>query len=374
MIVKKLKKKFPKIFVWDYLENYSKNRQKIIKIVDKVFKSGNLILSKEVANFEKKFSNFTNRSYGVGVNSGTDALLIALLSIGIEKDDEVITVSNTAVPTVSAIVSCQAKPIYVDINESDYLINPNLIENKITKKTKAIIPVNLYGQSANYDLINKIAKKYNISVIEDCAQSAGAFYKNKPSGSFGNLAAFSFYPTKNLGGFGDGGMVLTNSNKLYQKCIKLRKYGMSKLYYSDFHGINSRLDEIHAAILTFQLKKLRSNIIKRRKIAKIYNQNLKTRNLILPIENKDNFHSYYVYVVRHPERERIMKYLMDNDIFCNISYPYPIHSMKGYNYLNKKKDDLLITNKLSKQIFSLPMYPELSTIKLEKVINILNKF
>ena len=372
--MKKLKKKFPKIFVWDYLENYSKNRQKIIKIVDKVFKSGNLILSKEVANFEKKFSNFTNRSYGVGVNSGTDALLIALLSIGIEKDDEVITVSNTAVPTVSAIVSCQAKPIYVDINESDYLINPNLIENKITKKTKAIIPVNLYGQSANYDLINKIAKKYNISVIEDCAQSAGAFYKNKPSGSYGNLAAFSFYPTKNLGGFGDGGMVLTNSNKLYQKCIKLRKYGMSKLYYSDFHGINSRLDEIHAAILTFQLKKLRSNIIKRRKIAKIYNQNLKTRNLILPIENKDNFHSYYVYVVRHPERERIMKYLMDNDIFCNISYPFPIHSMKGYKHLNKKKIDLKNTNKFSKQIFSLPMYPELSKIKIDKIIDTLNKF
>ena len=373
-IVKKLKKKFPKIFVWNYLEDYKKNRQEILKIVDKVFKSGNLILSKEVINFEKKFSNFSQTSYGVGVNSGTDALLIALLSIGIKKNDEVITVSNTAVPTVSAIVSSQAKPIYVDINENDYLMNPNLIENKISKKTKAIIPVNLYGQSADYDFINKIAKKYNIKVIEDCAQSAGAFYKNKPSGSFGDLAAFSFYPTKNLGGYGDGGMVLTSSQKLYQRCIKLRKYGMSKLYYSDFHGINSRLDEIHAAILSFQLKKLKSTIIKRRKIAKIYNQNLKIKDLILPVENKNNFHSYYVYVVRHPARKKIMNYLKDNNIFCNISYPYPIHSMKGYKHFNKKRINLKNTNKLSKQIFSLPMYPELSPIKIEKIINTLNKF
>lgn len=372
--MQKLKKKLPKIFVWSYLENYFKNRNEILKIVDKVFKSGSLILSKEVIGFEKKFSNFTNRSYGVGVNSGTDALLISLLSIGIKKDDEVITVSNTAVPTVSAIVSCHARPVFVDINENDYLMNPGLIENKITKKTKAIIPVNLYGQSANYDLINKIAKKYNLRVIEDCAQSAGALYKNKPSGSFGNLAAFSFYPTKNLGGYGDGGMIVTNSNSLYQKCSKLRKYGMSKLYYSDFHGVNSRLDEIHAAILSFQLSKLKSNIRKRRKIAKIYNQNLKNKDLILPIENKDNFHSYYVYVVRHPERKKIMNHLMANNIFCNISYPFPIHTMRGYKHLLKKNTNLKNTNDLSKQIFSLPMYPELSQIKIEKIINTINKF
>ena len=302
----KSKRKFPKIFVWSYLEDYKKNRKKILSIADKVFKSGNLILSKEVLDFERNFSKFSKTSYGIGVNSGTDSLLIALLSIGIKKNDEIITVSNTAVPTVSAIVSCQARPVFVDINEDDYLINPNLIENQITKKTKAIIPVNLYGQSANYDLINKVAKKYNLKVIEDCAQSAGALYKKKPSGSFGDLSAFSFYPTKNLGGYGDGGMILTNNKKLYEKCKKLRKYGMSKFYYSDFHGINSRLDEIQAAILNFQLSKLKSNILKRRKIAKLYNKNLKTKNLILPTENRNNFHAYYVYVVRHPERNKIM--------------------------------------------------------------------
>ena len=370
----KSKKKFPKIFVWNYLEDYRKNKEKILKITDKVFASGNLILSNEVKNFENNFSKFTNNSFGVGVNSGTDAIQIVLMSIGIKKDDEVITVSNTAVPTVSAIVSCNAKPIFVDVNEDDFLINVSLIEKKITKKTKAIIPVNLYGQSANYDLIKKISKKYNLKIIEDCAQSAGALYKKKPSGSFGDLSAFSFYPTKNLGGYGDGGMIVTKNNRLYQNCRRLRKYGMTKNYYAEIHGINSRLDEVQAAILNFKLTKLKSNIIKRRKIAKIYNENLRTFSLDLPIENKDNFHSYYVYVVKHPRRKKIMNYLKDNNIFCNISYPFPIHSMKGYRYLSKKNDNLKVTDKLSKQIFSLPMYPELSTIKLEQVINILNKF
>ena len=372
--MKKLKKNSPKIYVWSYLEDYLKNKEKILKITDKVFSSGNLILSNEVRNFEHNFSKFTNNNFGIGVNSGTDALQIALMSIGIQKDDEVITVSNTAVPTISAIVSCNAKPVFIDVNENDFLMNASLIEEKITKKTKAIIPVNLYGQMANYKLIKKIAKKYNLKIIEDCAQSAGALYKKKASGSLGDLGAFSFYPTKNLGCYGDGGMIVTKNKRLYTNCKKLRKYGMTKNYYSEIHGVNSRLDEIQAAILNFQLTKLKSNISKRRKIAKIYNENIKTVSLDLPIENKDNHHAYYVYVVKHPQRERIMNYLKDNNIFCNISYPYPVHSMKGYKYLNEKNNDLPITNKLSKKIFSLPMYPELSTIKLEKVINILNKF
>jgi len=370
----KLKTKSPSVFVWNYLEDYKKNKKKILSITDKVFSSGNLILSKEVLSFEKNFSTFTNNKFGIGVNSGTDALQIALMSIGVKKNDEVITVSNTAVPTVSAIISCNAKPVFVDVNEEDFLINTALIEKKITKKTKAIIPVNLYGQSANYKLIKKITKKYNIKIIEDCAQSAGAFYNNNPSGSLGDMAAFSFYPTKNLGAYGDGGMIVTKNKNLSLSCKKLRKYGMSKNYYSEIHGINSRLDEIQAAILNFRLTKLNSNIIKRRKIAKIYNDNLKTDSLTLPIENSGNYHSYYVYVVRHPKRKKIMNYLKDNGIFCNISYPFPIHSMRGYKYLNVKNDDLKNTNKLSKEIFSLPMYPELSTVKLEKVINILNKF
>ena len=370
----KLKKRFPKIFVWRYVEGYKKNREKILSLVDKVFKSGQLILSKEVENFENNFAKFTKNKYAVGVNSGTDAIQIALMSLGIRKKDEVITVSNTAVPTVSAIVSCGAIPVYIDINKEDYLINTNLIEKRITKKTKAIIPVNLYGQSANYELINKISKKYNLKVIEDCAQSAGAMYKKVPSGSLGDLAAFSFYPTKNLGGYGDGGMIVTKNKNLFLKCKKLRKYGMSKLYYSDLHGINSRLDEVQAAILNFQLKILNSNILKRRKIADIYNDYLNTTDLILPKENKDNYHAYYVYVVRHKQRKMILDHLRKNNIFCNISYPFPIHSMKGYKQYNNRNYSLDVTNKYSKQIFSLPMYPELSEKKIERVIKILKKF
>jgi len=372
--MQKSKKKSPNIFVWSYLEGYKTNKEKILKLVDKVFKSGQLILSNEVKNFENNFAKFTKNKYAVGVNSGTDAIQIALMSLGIGKKDEVITVSNTAVPTVSAIVSCGAVPIYVDINKHDYLINTDLIEKRITKKTKAIIPVNLYGQSANYEIINKISKKYNLKVIEDCAQSAGAMYKNSPSGGWGDLAAFSFYPTKNLGGYGDGGMIVTKNKSLFLRCKKLRKYGMSKLYYSDLHGINSRLDEVQAIILDFQLKKLSSNIIKRRKIANIYNEFLNKTDLILPKENKDNYHAYYVYVVRHRQRKKIMDYLKKNNIFCNISYPFPIHSMKGYKKFNNKNYSLNVTNKCSKEIFSLPMYPELSNKNVERVIKVLKNF
>ena len=362
------------IFVWSYLKDYKKERKKILSLVDKVFKSGSLVLSKEVSNFENNFSKFTNNKYGVGVNSGTDALRIALMAAGIKKDDEIITVSNTAVPTVCAIVECGAKPIFVDINEKDFLIDVSKIEEKINKKTKAIIPVNLYGQSADYEKINKIAKKFNLKVIEDCAQSAGSFYKGKPSGSHGDLAAFSFYPTKILGAYGDGGMVVTKNKNYFIKAKKLRKYGMSKLYYSEFHGVNSRLDEVQAAILNYQLGKLTQKIIKRRRIAKIYNENISNDKLIKPIESKNNYHGYYIYVVRHPQRNKFMSYLRKNNIFCNISYPFPVHSMKGYRHLHNRNEKLKITDKLSKQIFSLPMYPELEMSEVEKVIKVINNF
>ncbi len=362
------------IFVWSYLKDYKKERKKILSLVDKVFKSGSLVLSKEVSNFENNFSKFTNNKYGVGVNSGTDALRIALMAAGIKKDDEIITVSNTAVPTVCAIVECGAKPIFVDINEKDFLIDVSKIEEKINKKTKAIIPVNLYGQSADYEKINKIAKKFNLKVIEDCAQSAGSFYKGKPSGSHGDLAAFSFYPTKILGAYGDGGMVVTKNKNYFIKAKKLRKYGMSKLYYSEFHGVNSRLDEVQAAILNYQLGKLTQKIIKRRRIAKIYHENINNDKLIKPIESKNNYHGYYIYVVRHPQRNKFMSYLRKNNIFCNISYPFPVHSMKGYRHLHNRNEKLKITDKLSKQIFSLPMYPELEMNEVEKVIKLINNF
>lgn len=360
-----------KINVWSYKEEYKILKKKILNEVNKVFSSGQLILGKNVESLEYSFSKYLNLKHGIGVNSGTDAIQIALMSAKIGMGDEVITVPNTAVPTVSAIVSCGAKPVFVDIKENDYLIDIKKIEKSITKKTKCIIPVNLYGQCADYDKILKIAKKHKLIVIEDCAQSTGSFYKGKPSGSFGHLSAFSFYPTKNLGAYGDGGFVGTSSKKFAQRAKELRKYGMRKSYYSNEHGINSRLDEVQAAIINLKLKNLKNWITQRRKIAETYNHLLKDTSLILPEENKNNFHAYYAYVVRHKKRKYIMDKLKKKNIYCNISYPFPIHLMRGYSHLNYKENDFPVSEKCAKQIFSLPMYPQLKKKEILKVVKAL---
>ena len=358
-----------KINVWSYKEEYNSLKKEILKEVDSCFSSGQLILGKRVKLLESNFSKYLKLKYGIGVNSGTDALQIALMSAKIGKGDEVITVSNTAVPTTSAIISCGATPVFVDVNEEDYLIDVNKIEKVISRKTKAIIPVNLYGQCADYDKILKIAKQYKLLVIEDCAQSTGSLYKGKPSGSLGHLSAFSFYPTKNLGAYGDGGFIATSNKKFADRARELRKYGMKKKYYSEEHGINSRLDEVQAGIVNLKLKKLNSWVEQRRKIANTYDQFLKGTSLILPKENKKNFHSYYAYVVQHVNRKSIMNKLKKNNIYCNIIYPFPIHLMRGYSYLGYKKGNFPIVEKLSKRIFSLPMYPQLTQSMVLKVIN-----
>jgi aminotransferase EvaB len=357
-----------KINVWSYKEEYKKIKKQILKEVDKVFSSGQLILGKNVKSLESNFSKYLQLKYGIGVNSGTDAIQIALMSAKIGRGDEVITVPNTAVPTVSAIVSCGAKPIFVDVNKSDYLIDVNKIEKSVNKRTKAIIPVNLYGQCADYDKILAIAKRNKLIVIEDCAQSAGAFYNKKPSGSLGHISAFSFYPTKNLGAYGDGGFIGTSIKSFADRALKLRKYGMKKLYYSEEHGINSRLDEVQAGIINLKLKKLNFWVSQRRKIANTYNKFLKGTSLVLPKENKKNFHSYYVYVVQHPNRKSIMDKLKKNNIYCNITYPFPVHLMRGYSYLGYKKGSFPIAENISKRIFSLPMYPQLTQKMVLKVI------
>ena len=354
-------------------KEYISIRKKILKEVDKVFSSGELILSKNVRSLELNFSKYLKLKYGIGVNSGTDAIQIALMSAKIGRGDEVITVSNTAVPTVSAIVSCGAKPVFVDINIDEYLIDVNKIEEVINKKTRAVIPVDLYGQCADYEKILAIAKKNKLLVIEDCAQSVGSFYKKKPSGFFGYLSVFSFYPTKNLGAYGDGGFIGTSIKKYAEKASELRKYVMRKFYYSEEHGINSRLDEVQAAIINLKLKKLKIWINQRRKIAKIYNELLKNTSLVLPQENKKNYHAFHVYVVQHQRREFIMDKLKKNNIYCDITYPFPIHLMRGYSYLIYKKGNSPITEKLSKRIFSLPMYPQLSNSAILKIVKCLKE-
>ena len=365
---------------WSYRNEYKKYKTKFIRYFDQTLKSGQIFFGPNLKNFESEFVKKYKSKYGVAVGSGTDALLISLMSIDIKKGDEVITASNTAIPTISAIVNSGARPILVDIKD-DYLIDTDKIQKKITKKTKAIIPVHLYGKACDMNNIIKISKKYKLKVIEDCAQSQGAKFNNKFVGTFGSLGCFSFYPTKILGGYGDGGFILTNNFKLYSKIKKIRFYGIDtinkknkfyKKYYSNINGLNSRLDEINSKILNFKLNKIDNFILKRRKIAKIYNEELKNTGLKLPTINNNNFDVYHLYTVYHKKRDLIIKRLLKEKIETRIIYPFPIHKMKSYSnfFIGEKYK---ISEIKSKGIFSLPLYPELSIKNVKFICQKLKK-
>ncbi len=370
------------IKAWSYIEEYKVLRKKILKSIDRALKSGQIFFGNELQKFEKRFIKENNLKFGVAVSSGTDALYIALLGLGIKQNDEIITVSNTAIPTVSAIRNCGAKARFVDIG-SDYLINTDNIEKYITKNTKAIIPVHLYGQACDMEKICKIAKKYKLKIIEDCAQAQGAKFKNKYVGTFGDVGCFSFYPTKILGAYGDGGFISTNSINLYNKVKRIRFYGIEQnnkknkfnnKYYANEHGTNSRISEIQSSILNLKLPQVNSWIKQRRNLAKIYSQELKDTSLELPVENINCKHVFHLYVVYHPKRDKIIKKLNDNNIQVNINYPFPIHKMKAYknNVLNKS-NDLPITEKMANGIFSLPLYPKLKKTDVFKVSSVIKK-
>jgi aminotransferase EvaB len=366
------------IKVWDYKKEYQNEKEESLAAVEAVFESGVLVFGPHLEEFEKKFANYCDCKFGVGVGNCTDALEIALRALKIGNGDEVITVSNTAVPTVSAIVSAGAIPVFVDVDEY-HLMDVSKIEDAVTEKTKCILPVHLYGQSVDMDSVAKLAQKYNLKIVEDCAQAHGATYKGKKVGSMSDAGAFSFYPTKVLGAYGDGGMITTNSEELGDISQRLRFYGMEKKkmssghwngkYFSLEHGINSRLDELHAAILLKKLNHLDEYILTRCKIAKRYDNELSSTSMILPRERLDNKYVYYVYVVKHPKRDLFIEKLRERDIHVNISYPWPIHTMAGYEYLGWKDGDLPITERYANEIFSLPMYPTLTNDEQTEVIN-----
>lgn len=358
--------------VWSYLKEYINEKEEVHEAIEQVLNSEVLILGENVKQFENEFSAYCQSKFGIGVNSATDAIFFALKALGVEPGDEIITVSNTAVPTVSAIAAIGAIPKFVDIDPISYLMKVEHIVDIITPKTKGIIAVHLFGQCVEMDLLTEIATKYNLFIIEDCAQSHGAEYKGRIAGSMSEVSTFSFYPTKILGGYGDGGMMVTSDNELTNKMRRLRFYGMEKTYYAIEHGYNSRLDELHAAILRKKLLHIDEYINNRRRIAKRYDQELKHTSLQLPVELPDNKHAYYIYVVRHPDRNEIMEKLKEKNILLNISYPWPIHTMTGYEYLGYKVGDLPETEKAGKEIFSLPMYPSLSYDEQSYVINTLH--
>ena len=366
------------IKVWDYSKEYALLRDDILGAVDDVFKNGPLIFGPRLEEFEEKFSNYHQCKYGIGVGNCTDAITIALKALDVGIGDEVLTTSNTAVPTVTAIVNTGATVKFVDINKYS-LMDISKVEEQISKNTKAIIPVHLYGQMCDMDEIMKVSKKYNLKVIEDCAQSHGATYKGKKAGSIGDVGCYSFYPTKIFGAYGDGGFITTNNEKVFDRMRRIRFLGMEKKkmssghwngkYYAIEHGTNSRLDEVHAAIMLKKLPYLDEWIKRRREIAKKYYDELNGCNIRLPIEHPDNKHAYYIYVVAHSNRDEIMSNLVKKDIHLNISYPWPIHIMDAYkHFVPNPCTHLKQTEDDAKKIFSLPMYPTLTDEEQNTVI------
>ncbi|OQA03887.1 MAG: dTDP-3-amino-3,6-dideoxy-alpha-D-galactopyranose transaminase [Planctomycetes bacterium ADurb.Bin401] len=350
---------------------YLAYKNEIDSAIKRVLESGWYILGEEVKGFEQEFAKYIGVDFGIGVNSGTDAISLALRAMGIGLGDEVITVSHTAVATVAAIEMTGAKAIMADVEEDFFTLDPAKIEAAITSRTKAIIPVHLYGQPADLDAILKIAKKYNLRVIEDCAQAHGAFYKNKRVGSFGDMACFSFYPTKNLGAIGDGGMVVTNNAELAQRAAMLRQYGWKQRYVSEFAGLNSRLDELQAAVLRVKLAHLDEDNSKRMRIAKMYNNQFAGMDLILPKNRKDCTHVYHLYVIRTKKRDEMLRYLKKNQIAAAIHYPLPVHLQPAYN---QGQNNVNITENLAKEILSLPMYPQLSDSDVQIIIDAVKGF
>ena len=360
---------------WSYKKEYKLLRKEILKSIDKTFNDGIIFFGKNLVNFEKNFIKRYNSKYGLAVKSGTDALLISLMSIGIKKGDQVITAANTAIPTISAIINSGATPVLVDVN-NDYLLDYSKVLKAINTKTRAIIPVHLYGQSCNMTKLFSVIKKNNIHIIEDCAQAQGAMFENKFVGTFGSFGCFSFYPTKILGGYGDGGFILTNSYKLFNTAKKIRFYGIETVnrnaklynkYYANINGLNSRLDEVNAKILDIKLKKINKYISRRREIAKIYNDSLKHTTLTLPETITKSNHVYHLYTVSHKKRDIILNKLNKKKIGTKIIYPYPIHKMNAYkkNFKNQKFKN---SEKFSKNIFCLPIYPELTNKEIFKII------
>lgn len=353
--------------------SYVSHMEEINTAVLNVLDKGRYILGDEVESFENEFSAYIGVNCCVGVASGTDAILLALKACGIDPGDEVITVSHTAVATVAAIVLAGATPVFADIESEYFTIDPSKIEPLITSRTKAIVPVHIYGQPCDMESIMGIAKKWNLKVVEDCAQSHGASFKGKKTGTFGIAGCFSFYPTKNLGALGDGGAVVSNDPEIAEKIMILREYGWSQRYISSIHGYNSRLDEIQAAILRVKLKYLDTDNARRREIADLYRQELsQIMNIILPQQKPDTFHVYHQFVMRAGCRDELLKHFKNNGIGAAIHYPMPVHKQPAYKAI-RTPGQLLETEKACEEIISLPIYPELTKQDLSKVVEEIHK-
>ena len=352
--------------------DFTKQHETIEKELDlglkEVFRKFDFVLGEEAEQFEKSFSKYCSTKYGVGVNSGTDALYLAVSALDIDMGDEVILPAFTFIATALCISYAGATPVYVDIEDQTYNLDPKKIEKAITPKTKAIIPVHIYGQSADMDEINSIAKKHNLKVIEDAAQAHGATYKGKKIGSLSHVACFSFYPTKGLGAYGDAGMIVTNDKGIYEEALMLRDYGRTSRYDHKVKGYNSRLDTIQAVVLEAKLKRLDEWNKMRQENAKYYCLLLKNVDGIkTPVIKEDRTHVFQTFAIRIRNRDKAVEELKKKGISALIHYPIPLHLQEAYKELGHKRGDFPVSEALADDIVSLPMYPHMTKKEIEYV-------
>ncbi|MCX8028025.1 MAG: DegT/DnrJ/EryC1/StrS family aminotransferase [Thermodesulfovibrionales bacterium] len=357
----------------DLKKNYLTIKDEIHQGIGQVLESGQFILGKKGLELEEKVKDFLKVPNALSLASGTDSLHLALRALGIGRDDEVITTPFTFFATVEAILYVGAKPVFVDIDKDTFNIDPTLITKKISKKTKAILPVHIFGHPADMPTIMEIANEHNLKVIEDCAQSFGASIGNQMTGTFGDAGCFSFYPSKNLGAYGDGGMVVFKDSALSNEIKRLRNHGSLGNYVHDIIGINSRLDELQAVVLLVKLERIRQYNENRRDCARFYSEFLKDTSVVCPIERDGYYHVYHQFSIRHKDRDVIQQNLKDNGIASVVYYPIPLHLQRALEFLGYKRGDFPVAEMVSSEILSLPMYPELTSQEIQTICKTIQK-
>ncbi len=359
----------------DLKVQYQQIEQEVLPMLTEAMSNASFIGGPQVSGLETEFAQFTDSKFCIGVGSGTDALRFSLMAAEIGDSDEVITVPNTFIATTEAISQVNAMPVFVEINPDTYNIDISKIEEKITDKTKAIVPVHLYGQCVDMDPILEIAKKHNLVVIEDACQAHGALYKTKKAGSLGTAGCFSFYPGKNLGAFGEGGAVVTQNEEIADKIRMIRDHGQAQKYFHDMEGYNGRLDAIQAGVLRIKLKRLKDWNQGRRKNAKAYNELLSSTNGVkIPLEPDFSQAVYHLYVILVDDRDGLQKFLADKGIASGLHYPMPLHLQKAYVHLGHKEGDFPVTENVAKRLLSLPMFPELTREQIEYICDSIKEF
>lgn len=362
-----------KVEVIDLKSRFQEEKTEIMKAIQKVLEKGNLVLTKEVKNFEDNICRYTKSKYCLGLNSGTDALMMSLWSLGITKGDEVITSPISFIASVNSIIHVGAKPVFVDVDD-DLNIDVNLIEKSITKKTKAIMPVHWTGRMCDMEKIKKIAKKHKLLIIEDAAQAMGSYYKNKHAGTYGDISAFSTHPLKNLNAVGDGGFIITNKKKLYEKIKLYRNHGLKRRDEVEINGINSRLDSIQAEILNIRLKKLKQVIKNRNKNIEIYKNLISSNNVKIIPPRKNYTDAHVMFITLSKKRDKLQKYLAKKKIQSLVYYKTPLHLHKATKILGYKKGDFPKAEFLVKNVLSFPHHQHLKKKDIVYVVNSINRF